>query len=61
MRRNDAVEVRGWEKICLRIGVKDKRTAKAILVRHGVLAYDGRTPVLNLEVYKIMSMLRHSG
>ncbi|MES0337094.1 MAG: hypothetical protein SFH39_12170 [Candidatus Magnetobacterium sp. LHC-1] len=60
MKRIDAVEVRGWAGICQKLGVKDKRTARRILVRHGVLAYDGRTPVLNVDVYRMMSMLRHS-
>jgi len=46
------LQLRGWKSICKVLDVKDKRTAKRILKKMRLLAYDERTPVLSLEAYK---------
>ena len=46
------LQLRGWKSICKVLDVKDKRTAKRILKKMRLLAYDERTPVLSLEAYR---------
>jgi hypothetical protein len=55
----DKIEVRGWKEICTLIGVKDWRTARDLLNRHGLLAREKRTPVLNIASYIKISTRRH--
>jgi hypothetical protein len=52
-------ELRGWKAICAFIGVKQRQTAKKILKKRKLLTYEGRTPVLNKEVYRFISASRH--
>lgn len=52
------IELRGWKDICEFMQC-DKRTARTRLRRRGLLAYDGTKPVLNLEAYKLSSVVSH--
>lgn len=56
----DLIECRGWKNICPFLGVKDKATAKKILKRHGLLAYEHGRPILNCEAWRIASFERHT-
>ncbi|MBF0342773.1 MAG: hypothetical protein HQL06_00945 [Nitrospirae bacterium] len=60
MTQFERLEARGWKEICQALGVRTKDTARKILRSAGLLCYEGRTPVLNLEVYKMASINRHS-
>lgn len=53
-----AIEYRGWKEICALLNVRDKRTAKKILQRLNLLAYDGAKPVLSVDLYRDAVMQR---
>ena len=46
------LQCRGWKSICKVLDVKDKRTARKILKKMRLLAYDEKTPVLSIEAYR---------
>jgi hypothetical protein len=50
----EPVEVRGWKIICRLLHVNDKRTAKKILEKYGLLEYENSRPVLNLTAFRIL-------
>ena len=52
------VELRGWKEICSFLGVRQKITAKRILLNLNLLNYDGNKPVLNVTSFQIASAER---
>jgi len=46
------VDCRGWREIWAFLGVKSKKTAKRILLRHKILRHDGGRPVVVVEEYR---------
>jgi hypothetical protein len=53
-------DARGWKAICTMMGMQDKRAARNRLKKMGLLAYDGRNPVVSIDLYRMKSMQRHS-
>lgn len=53
------IEARGRKDICKVVRVKSWSTARRILKNLGLLCYDGKTPVLNVEAFNTQSFGRH--
>lgn len=53
------IELRGWKEICRFLNVRNKRTARRILANMELLAYEGKSPVLNRSCYVQASLARH--